>query len=241
MNDLIKERAEAFEKANAHRFDEKDIEWKPTYRKNRQTGQSEESGKLAYLNWATAWETMKKFYPDCNFEVLDHDGDPLFNVNGYGMVKVSVSALGVTHTEVFPIMHGGANEATVMEEIDARDINDSIQRAVTKACARFGVGLYIYQGKLKEPKEYKECPNPRPAVIAASVNQKKFIQTLLQQKGVALSTLSSKPLDELSTQEANAIINRLKELPNPPQNAPRNAPVTAESVYKESVGEDTPF
>lgn len=241
MNDLIKERAEAFEKATAHRFDDKDIEWKPTYRKNRQTGQTEESGKLAYLNWATAWEAMKRFYPDCNFEVLEKDGNPLFNVNGYGMVKVSVSALGVTHTETFPIMHGGANEATVIEEIDARDINDSVQRAITKACARFGVGLYIYQGKMKEPREYKECPNPKPAVIAASVNQKKFIQTLLQQKGVQLSTLSSKPLDELSTQEANAIINRLKELPNPVQTAPRTAPVTAESAYRENTDPDVPF
>lgn len=135
--------AKKFKEAYEWRADETDVDWKDTGRK-----------PLAYLNWAVAWRKMKEVYPDANYRLIDHEGDPLWNINGYGMLKCAVSALGVEYVETFPIMDN-RNNAMQIESITARDVNDSMQRGLTKAIARFGVGLYIYEGKLEMPSQVK--------------------------------------------------------------------------------------
>lgn len=133
--------AKKFKEAYEWRADEKDVDWKDTGRV-----------KLAYLNWAVAWRKMKEIYPDANYRLVETaEGSPLWNVNGFGMVKCAISALGIEYVETFPIMDN-RNEAVKVEAIDARDVNDSMQRGLTKAIARFGIGLYIYEGKLEAPK-----------------------------------------------------------------------------------------
>lgn len=153
-----------FKEAYDKRFEKDDIDWKPTQYKDRSSGAFVEGRPLAYLNWAVAWRTMKEIYPDANYRVVENtEGSPLWNINGYGMVKCAVSALGVEHVETFPIMQGGRNDSMAIGDIDGRDVNDAIQRGLTKACARFGVGLYIYEGKLDTPnmtsKAYQGKPN----------------------------------------------------------------------------------
>ena len=144
LDELKAKFAEAYE----WRADESDIEFKEMgYGKS-----------LAYLSWAVAWRKMKEIYPDCNYRLVENaDGNPLWNVNGYGMLKCAVSACGVEHIETFPIMDN-KNNAVAIESIDARDINDSMQRGLTKAIARFGVGLYIFEGKLEAPKKAYSKP-----------------------------------------------------------------------------------
>jgi len=133
--------AEKFKEAYEWRADEKDVDWKDTGKV-----------KLAYLNWAVAWRKMKEIYPDANYRLVETpEGNPLWNVNGFGMVKCAISGLGVEYVETFPIMDN-RNEAVKIEMVDARDVNDSMQRGLTKAIARFGIGLYIYEGKLEAPK-----------------------------------------------------------------------------------------
>lgn len=152
------------------RADEADIDWKPTRYKDRSSGEWKEGSKLAYLSWAVAWRKMKEIYPDANYRLVETvEGSPLWNVNGYGMLKCAVSACGVEHVETFPIMQGGQNESVKIEEVDGRDVNDSMQRGLTKAIARFGVGLYIFEGKLEAPKkapskpsDEKSQPKPTP-------------------------------------------------------------------------------
>lgn len=194
-----------FEEAYAWRANEGDVDWKPTQRKDYKTGQMVEGNPLAYLNWAVAWRTMVSFYPDANYRVIETEsGSPLWDINGYGMVKCAVSAMGIEHVETFPIMQGGRNDSMKMEEIDGRDVNDSIQRGLTKAVARFGIGLYIYEGKLEAPKKVKGNPfddvthaprttypsNPKTTAPVAhtsahgggcSPKQKSFIENLLLQ------------------------------------------------------------
>lgn len=152
------EGTELFGKAYSKRFGDGDIDWKDTYRKNPQTGRLEKTGHpLAYLNWATAWREMKATYGKVSYGVLETEaGSPMWDVNGYGMVKAWMEANGERYTEIFPIMKGGQNDSMKVAEIDARDINDAIQRAYTKLCARFGIGLYIYEGKTETPKKTPE-------------------------------------------------------------------------------------
>lgn len=147
-----------FKEAYDWRADKEDIDWKDTGRV-----------KLAYLNWAVAWRKMKEIYPDANYRLVETpEGLPLWNVNGFGMLKCAISAMGIEYVETFPIMDN-RNEAVKIENIDARDVNDSMQRGLTKAIARFGIGLYIYEGKLEAPKDEK-----KPYVQSAQTQYKGY-------------------------------------------------------------------
>lgn len=149
--DLLKEK---FEEAYKVKWEADDVEWKEMgYGKS-----------LAYLKWSTCWRLMKQVYPDANYRVIETiEANPLWNVNGYGFVKVGVSALGVEHIQTFPIMDNRNNamkinseklgNGTIIKGIDGRDVSDSIQRALVKACAMFGIGLAIYEGKIEKPKD----------------------------------------------------------------------------------------
>lgn len=201
--------AEAFNKAYAIRFDPKEIDWKPTFSKGK------EGAPLAYLNWATAWAKFAEIYPEGHIEILEHDGDPLWVSNGYGFVKVRANACGFSYTEVFPIMQGGANDAVKIEEIDGRDVNDSIQRAITKVIARFGIGLYIYEGKLEAkaptfPQSQQEKPKEG---YAASQKQKDTIKSLMEERGKTLQEYGLDTLDSLTSQQASNLISNLFKLP----------------------------
>ena len=149
----IEELRAKFALAYEWRADRSDIDFK-------QVGYGKD---LAYLSWAVAWRKMKEFYPDANYRLVETvDGSPLWNVNGYGMLKCAVSACGVEHVETFPIMDN-KNNSVKIENVDGRDVNDSMQRGLTKAIARFGVGLYIFEGKVEDPKKAPSKPaEPKP-------------------------------------------------------------------------------
>lgn len=144
------------------RFDDGDIEWKKTWNKNKRTGELTEGKPLAYLSWAVAVREFRRLYPEGRLIVeSDPCGSPLINVNGYGMIKVTIEFLRQSYSELYPIMKGGANDAMKMEEIDSRDVNDAIQRGTAKAIAKYaGIGLYIYEGKLDKKAPIKKAQEP---------------------------------------------------------------------------------
>lgn len=182
-----------FAQAYEWRADASDIDWKPTRYKDKATGQWKEGQKLAYLSWAVAWRKFKEFYPDANYRLIETpEGSPLWNVNGYGMLKCAVSACDTEFIETFPVMMGGANDAMPFDQIDCRDVNDSAQRGLTKAIARFGVGLYIFEGKLESPNQVAK-PQPQPTSKAPTKpkdddpltpNASKYLDALLAKHGI---------------------------------------------------------
>ena len=52
----------------------------------------------------------------------------------------------IEHIEYLPIMDV-YNKSIPVDRITSFDVNKSIQRSLTKACARHGLGLYIYAGE----------------------------------------------------------------------------------------------
>lgn len=174
MEDLRAKFALAYE----WRADESDIDFK-------QTGYGKD---LAYLSWAVAWRKMKEIYPDANYRLVETvEGSPLWNVNGYGMLKCAVSACGVEHVETFPVMDN-KNNSVKIENVDGRDVNDSMQRGLTKAIARFGVGLYIFEGKLEAPKKAPSKPSyekPQPKPTPAPTNRQEDPNAPLNENGIA--------------------------------------------------------
>ena len=61
-------------------------------------------------------------------------------------VKTGVETLGLEHIEYLPIMDY-KNKSISLENITSFDVNKSIQRSLTKALARHGLGLYLYAGE----------------------------------------------------------------------------------------------
>ncbi len=61
-------------------------------------------------------------------------------------MKTSVIIDGLEHIEYLPIMDY-RNKSIPLENVTSFDVNKSIQRSLTKALARHGLGLYLYSGE----------------------------------------------------------------------------------------------
>lgn len=102
---------------------------------------------LTYMSWAEAWDKLKEQYPDASYHVHEAgNGMPYFYDSTGGFAKVSVTVCGMTHTVHLPIMDH-MNKSITPSEMTTFDINKNIQRALTKAIAMHGMGLYVYKGE----------------------------------------------------------------------------------------------
>lgn len=103
--------------------------------------------QLTYLSWAWAWSEVKKNYPNSTYKI--YENPDCLNYHHDGMtawVKTGVTIEGVEHIEYLPVMNN-YNKSIPLEEITSFNVNSSIQRSLTKAIARHGLGLYIYAGE----------------------------------------------------------------------------------------------
>lgn len=121
----------------------------------------EKKNGLSYLSWAWAWQELKKIYPDSYCTIYKNPDGWLYFTDG----KTCWVETGVTlvdgdyqleHVEYLPIMDF-RNQSLPKDKVTSMDINKAIQRSLTKAVARHGVGLYIYAGEdlPEEPEEVK--------------------------------------------------------------------------------------
>ena len=111
----------------------------------------EQKNKLSYLSWAWAWQELKKRYPLSFYTIYeDARGLNYFTDGRTGYVKTGVTVvdgdMALEHVEYLPIMDY-RNNSIPLAEITSFDVNKSIQRSLTKAVARHGLGLYIYAGE----------------------------------------------------------------------------------------------
>lgn len=105
---------------------------------------TEKKQNLTYLSWAWAWTEALKADPTARFDVQTFDGKPYMDVNGTGMVWVTVTMLGMSRTCMLPVMDH--RNKPIMNP-DAFQVNTAIMRCMTKALGLFGLGLYIYAGE----------------------------------------------------------------------------------------------
>lgn len=139
----------------------------------------EKKNGMSYLSWAWAWGKLKEFYPAATF--VKHcraDGLPYFmDMQGYAFVKVTVSLNNEGKdeaTETFPILD---HRNKPIQGPSAFDVNNALQRCLTKAIAYLGLGHYIYAGEdlpeesVAAPVERTSsapAPTPAPASTPAS-------------------------------------------------------------------------
>ena len=132
----------------------------------------EEKNGLSYLAWAWAWAEVKKRYPDATYTVYERDtqyGPCNYFTDGVtAWVKTGVTIGGLEHIEYLPVMDF-RNQSIRLEKLTSMDVNKTIQRSLTKACARHGLGLYIYAGEdLPEDGDGTKAEAPKPAVKPAA-------------------------------------------------------------------------
>ena len=107
----------------------------------------EEKNGLSYLSWAWAWQIAKRTCPDATFTIYENaDGWNYFTDGRTCWVKTGVTIGGVELIEYLPVMDN-RNNSIPLGRVTSFDINKSIQRSLTKALARHGLGLYIYAGE----------------------------------------------------------------------------------------------
>lgn len=131
------------------------------------SAQTEKKSNLTYLSWAWAWGKLKENYPDAQYKVYEREVDYLlihgeqafpakrtvnyFDDGQTAWVKVGVIVEGHEHIEMLPVMDH-RNKSIRLNNVDSFAVNKTIQRALTKAIGRHGLGLYIYAGEdLPEP------------------------------------------------------------------------------------------
>ena len=125
---------------------------------------TEKKNGLTYLSWAWAWGELKKADPSANYKVYENENGWNYFTDGKTCwVKVGVSAAInekeiVEHIEYLPIMDT-RNRSIPLENVTSFDVNKAIQRALTKAIARHGLGLYIYAGEDLPENAEKETLN----------------------------------------------------------------------------------
>jgi hypothetical protein len=107
----------------------------------------EKKNGLSYLSWAWAWSVTKQNFSNTSYKVYENASG--FNYHTDGMtawVKVGVTINEMECIEYLPVMDF-KNKSIQISAITSMDVNKAIQRALTKAIARHGLGLYIYAGE----------------------------------------------------------------------------------------------
>lgn len=125
---------------------------------------TEKKNGLTYLSWAWAWGEVKKLHPDASYTIYENRDGWNYHTDGRTCwVKTGVTIDGIEHIEYLPVMDF-KNRSIKLEEVTSFDVNKAIQRSLTKAVARHGLGLYIYAGedlpeeeKANEPVVLCEC------------------------------------------------------------------------------------
>lgn len=108
---------------------------------------AEKKNGLTYLSWAWAWAEVKKAYPEATYTIYENEAGWFYHTDGKtAWVKTGVTVNGIEHIEYLPVMDY-RNKSIPANNITSFDVNKAIQRSLTKACARHGLGLYIYAGE----------------------------------------------------------------------------------------------
>jgi hypothetical protein len=105
---------------------------------------TEKKNNLTYLSWAWAWAEALKADPTATFKVEMFDGKCYMDINGTGMVWVTVTMFNKPMTCQLPVMD---YRNKPIPNPDAFAVNTAIMRCMTKALSLHGLGLYIYAGE----------------------------------------------------------------------------------------------
>lgn len=176
---------------------------------------------LTYLSWAWAWAEVKKAYPDATYTIYECVNPMGYVCNYFSdgrtcWVKTGVTIGGLEHIEELPVMDF-KNKSIFLDSVTSFDVNKAIQRSLTKAVARHGLGLYIYASedlpedeKKEKEKEKKEEPkqDTNAPITEEQLRQLSGLEDKV--KAVIYERENIKALNELTMFNANKWIKYCK-------------------------------
>lgn len=177
-------------------------------------GKTEKKNGLTYLSWAWAWAEIKKVDPEANYTIYENaDGWNYHTDHKTAWVKTGVTVGGIEHIEYLPVMDY-KNKSIPLDKITSFDVNKAIQRSLTKACARHGLGLYIYAGE-----DLPEADNPLAGMTDTEklAEIKRLIEATDTDTVVYLLAMSKhfkkelKSVDEMQGNELDYALMRIQE------------------------------
>lgn len=175
------------------------------------TGKTEKKGNLTYLSWAWAWGELKKKHPDAFYTIYENNEGWNYHTDGKtAWVKTGVTVNGLEHIEYLPVMDFRNNSIPV-DKITSTDVNKTIQRSLTKAVARHGLGLYIYAGedlpedlRSEDEKAFdKKVEDDKKAII--SKKDQAILENMVKSKGYAVNEIFPKGLAITGEQYTQAL------------------------------------
>lgn len=111
------------------------------------TEKIEKKNGLSYVSWSYAWQEVKKRFPEATYTIYENNDGLFYHTDGKTCwVKTGVTVSDIEHIEYLPVMDF-KNKSIPLENVTSMDVNKAIQRSLTKACARHGLGLYVYAGE----------------------------------------------------------------------------------------------
>ena len=166
-------------------------------------GHTEKKNNLTYLSWSWAWGEIKKRHPDAAYTVYENADGWNYHTDGRTCwVKTGVTVNGIEHIEYLPVMDY-KNKSVSVKDVTSYDVNKSIQRSLTKACARHGLGLYIYAGEdLPEEEANEKQDASRNAKNTAANN---IISGLAKARGKSDGEILNALMRQISKPEGTTI------------------------------------
>jgi hypothetical protein len=157
----------------------------------------EKKGGFSYLSWPYAVAPLRLADPAATWVVSRFDGKPYLLCEAGVFVEVAMTVQGITLNQIHPVLDGRNRP---IAEPNAFDINTSIQRALVKAIALHGLGLYIYAREDLPQQVTSDAANDsqdefrpvstvvsRPIVPTITAQQQLVIQKLVIQVGVDMN------------------------------------------------------
>ena len=175
---------------------------------------TEKKNGLTYLSWAWAWGEIKKRYPDATYTIYENDGGLNYHTDGRTCwVKTGVTVAGIEHIEYLPVMDH-RNKSIPANAVTSFDVNKAIQRSLTKACARHGLGLYIYAGEdLPEGDDAQPEPAQNPQIQGPRMATQEQIEYLTanatEEQCLAMMSKYGAGLERLTYATAEKLIAKL--------------------------------
>lgn len=137
--------------------------------------EKKDTGKvqLSYLSWAWAWAKVKENYPEASYNIYENKDGWNYHTDGKTCwVKTGVTINGMEHIEYLPVMDN-RNRSIPADSVTSFDVNKAIQRSLTKAAARHGLGLYIYAGEDLPEEDAKQAKEAASADLPKAIEEVK--------------------------------------------------------------------
>jgi len=163
----------------------------------------ENKGKMTFLSWAWAWNEVKKLYPEMTTTVYENAEGLNYHHDGKtAWVKTGVTIEGQEYIEYLPIMDFH-NASIPIERLSSTDVNKGIQRGLTKAIARHGLGFYIYAGEDIPEAEVEAANAAEIEKAEQEAKDQNLVNQYIQKLDKALSDFDPSAVQEVFSEIAD--------------------------------------